>query len=100
MSEKEPVPYIVYEGEQVRTERNVKRLIIALVVAILLIFASNVIWLYAWMQFDYVGEVTHTIDVDAEDGVANYVGRDGDIVNGKDYSDDKIQTSSSAEEGR
>lgn len=43
------VPYIVYEGEQARNERTVKRLITALIVAIAVIFASNLAWLYAWM---------------------------------------------------
>ena len=95
-----PVPYIVYDEEQARNERNVKRLVIALLISICLIFASNLVWLYAWMSYDYVGKVTHTIDVDAKDGVANYVGHDGDIVNGKDHGNDDIQASSSAEEGR
>ena len=104
MDEKNNVPYIVYEGEQARNERHIKRLVIALVVAVLLIFASNVVWLYAWLQFDYVGEATVTKDVlvNAEDGVANYVGHNGDIVNGKypSNNEDDIQTGSSTEEGR
>lgn len=85
MEEKNSVPYIVYEGEQARNERNMKRLVIALVISICLIFASNVIWIYAWMSYDYSSEeITHTIDVDAKDGIANYIGNDGDIVNGAD----------------
>ena len=86
------VPYIVYEGEQARNERHIKRLVIALVISILLIFASNIIWIYAWLQYDYSSEeVTHTVDVDAKDGIANYIGNDGDIVNGADngYNSDK-----------
>jgi hypothetical protein len=80
----EPVPYIVHESAQARNERTVKRLVIALIVAIALIFASNAIWLYAWMQYDYTSEES-VVDVDANDGVANYIGNDGDIVNGADY---------------
>lgn len=81
----EPVPYIVHESAQARNERTVKRLVIALIVAIALIFASNAIWLYAWMRYDYTSEES-VVDVDANDGVANYIGNDGDIVNGADYS--------------
>ena len=39
----EPVPYIVHESAQARNERTVKRLVIALIIAIALIFASNAI---------------------------------------------------------
>ena len=36
------VPYIVFEGEQARHERTVRRLVIALLISIALIFVSNV----------------------------------------------------------
>ena len=95
------VPYIVYEGEQARAERHSKRLVTALVITILLLFGTNALWLCAWMQYDYVGEeVTTTrqiVDVDAKDGVANYVGRDGSIVNGTDsgcYYNNESETQS------
>lgn len=78
-SENKAVPYIVYESESARHERTVKRFIIALIVAFALLFASNVAWLYAWMQYDYSSE---EIVVDAQDGTANYIGHDGDINNG------------------
>ena len=78
------VPYVVHESTVARQERNVKRLWIALIVAMALIFASNAIWLYAWMQYDYSSE---EIIVDAEDnGNANYIGQDGNIYNGEDNS--------------
>lgn len=83
-SEIENVPYIVHESSMARAERQVKRVWIALIVAIALIFASNSVWLYALMQYDYSSE---QIIVDSEDGGnANYIGNDGDIVNGEDYS--------------
>lgn len=78
------VPFVVHESAMARNERTVKRLVIALIAAIALIFASNAIWLYAWMQYDYSNEGS-VVDVDANDGVANYIGNDGDIVNGADY---------------
>lgn len=76
----ESVPYIVHEGAMARNERTVKRLIIALVVSIALLFVSNASWLYAWVSYDYVSSVT----IDGKEGVANYIGNDGDIYNGKD----------------
>ena len=79
----ENVPYIVFEGELARQERHIKRLWIALIVAIAIIFVCNAIWLYVWNQYEYVSE---SVTVDAENGVANYVGNDGDIYNGQDYS--------------
>jgi hypothetical protein len=64
-------------------ERMVKRLWIALIICIALIFASNAAWLYCWMQYDYSSEET-IVDVNSDDGGnANYIGNDGDIVNGE-----------------
>jgi hypothetical protein len=39
-------------------ERMVKRMWIALIICIALIFASNACWIYAWMQYDYSSEET------------------------------------------
>ena len=69
------------------SERMVKRLWIALIVCICLIFASNAACLYAWMQYDYTSEEI-IVEQDAQDGGnANYIGNDGDIVNGLPESD-------------
>lgn len=92
-NEKMNVPYLVHEGIVVRFERINKRLVIALVLAILLMFASNALWLWAWMQYDYSGEdmttttITRTVDVDGKSGVASYIGGSGSIINGTDNSD-------------
>ena len=40
------VPYIVHEGVQVRLERTIKRLVCALILTILLLFASNALWVW------------------------------------------------------
>ena len=50
------VPYIVHESAMARSERNSKRLLIALVSCIIMLFASNAAWLYAWCQYDYSSE--------------------------------------------
>ena len=80
----ESVPYIVHESSMARMERQVKRGWIALIVAVCLLFASNAAWLYAWCQYDYSSE--EIITVDGKDGIANYIGNDGDIVNGESDS--------------
>lgn len=78
------VPYLIYEATQARNERTIKKLIIVVVIAIALMFISNAIWLYAWMQYDYISE---DVTVDSQDGGnANYIGNDGDIMNGTDTS--------------
>ena len=72
------VPYIVHEAAMARNERNVKRMIVAIVTAIALLFASNALWLWAWMQYDYASYEAITDD----GGDANIIGNDGDIYNG------------------
>lgn len=77
----ESVPYIVFEGELARAERHTRRLWIAVIITVVLLFASNLIWLLEWMSYDYVS--TETVTVDGQGGVANYIGNDGDIHNGE-----------------
>jgi hypothetical protein len=52
----ESVPYIVHESSMARMERQIKRLWIAVIVAVVLLFASSAIFTWAWMQYDYSGE--------------------------------------------
>lgn len=64
MAEKEfdtSVPYIVYEGSEARAERHIKRLIIALIVVVTMLFATNLTWLWVWRQYEVVDtEVTYS----------------------------------------
>lgn len=91
------IPYIVYEGEQTRHERTLKRIIIVLVLTIVLFFVSNVLWLKAWMSYDYVAEGdSDLVLVDGGTrGNANYVGADGSIVNGEGNSQEIFMESES-----
>lgn len=73
------VPYIVFEGEMVRLERIVKRLFVLVVILIVLLFGTNIYWI--WYENQFIDEVTVTQD--NTDGYNNYVGNDGDITNGK-----------------
>lgn len=78
----------MHESAEARHERMEKRLIVSIVLAVILLFVSNAIWLWAWMQFDYgTIEDTYSVDMDAGDGIATYVGEDGDISYGTDSSD-------------
>lgn len=74
------IPYIVFEGEMARHERIIKRLVVALIITVLLLFASNAIWLYTFGQFDIE---TETVTLDAAEGNASYIGNDGVINNGE-----------------
>lgn len=87
--EKLTVPYIVYEGEMARNERHMRRLTIALIVAIALMFVSNGLWLWAWNQYDYTSDTS--VSIDSGEGVANYIGNDGSIVNGTDRGQERAE---------
>ena len=72
------VPYIVHETTVARQERHIKRLWIALVVAIGMIFLTNAIWLWAWTSYDYSSEeITYT-----QDGQGTNIIGDSNQVNG------------------
>lgn len=73
------VPYIVFESEMVRLERIIKKLFVLIVVLIVLLFGTNIYWIWYESQFEEVVTVTQ----DNTDGYNNYVCNDGDITNGK-----------------
>lgn len=74
----ESVPYSVHELSIASAERQIKRLWIALIVAVCLLFASSAIFAYAWLQYNYE---SYEITSDG-DSNANYIGQDGNIYNG------------------
>lgn len=76
------VPYIAYESARTQSERTIKRLIIALIVAICLLFATNALWIWNISQYE-ISDSEVTVDTEGE-GNANYIGQDGDIYNGTD----------------
>ena len=82
MDEMKEIPYVAFEAAQARSERIIKRLIIALVVVTAMLFASNLFWLHEWTSFEY--DITgETINIDGDDGGnANFIGNDGSINNG------------------
>ena len=46
----ENVPYIVHEGDMARLERSNKRLLIALIAALIVMLLNNI----AWLVYDHV----------------------------------------------
>jgi hypothetical protein len=78
------VPYQVLKDFKDTSTATIKRLWILIVILVLLIVGSNMAWLYAWNSYDYVSE--EIVTVDGKDGIANYIGNDGDIVNGENSS--------------
>ena len=77
------VPYVVHESAMARAERQTKSLVWVVVLLIVLLVVSNGAWLWYENQFEVVEETTTTITQDNADGYNNYIGNDGDIVNGK-----------------
>ena len=79
------VPYVVHESAMARAERHTSALIWVIVLLIVLLDGSNGAWLWYENQFEVVEETTTetTVTQDNADGYNNYIGNDGDIVNGK-----------------
>ena len=47
------VPYVAYETTCARCDKLIKKSIIAIIISVFLLFASNIAWLIAWCQYDY-----------------------------------------------
>ena len=76
----EAVPYIVHESTMARAERGAKRLWTVIILLIVLLVGTNGAWLWYESQF----ETVETVEVTQEnaDGYNNYIGNDGDVING------------------
>lgn len=76
------VPYVVHEATVARQERHIKRLWIALIVAISMLFASFALFVWYESQFE-----TITYEQDGE-GINNVnYGEQGDLNNGAESED-------------
>lgn len=95
----DPVPYIVHESAMARNERTIKRLVIALIVTVVMLFACNAAWLCVWQLYDYTSDETvYTYQQDGE-GV-NIIGdRNGVDYNGSE-SDGSEAHSNEDSQGR
>ena len=77
----ENVPYLVHEMEMARSERTIKRLWITTLILIFLLVGTNAAWMYYESQWETVESWEITQENDG--GYNNYIGNDGDIVNGE-----------------
>lgn len=82
MDDKTQIPYIVYEAEMTRSERNFKRLWVVVIILISLLVTTNLCWLAYESQFETVEQTTE-VTQENSGGYNNYVGNDGDITNGE-----------------
>lgn len=70
------IPYFVHEGEMVRMERIVKRLWITVILLIVLLVATNTVWIIYENSFEEV-----VVTQENEDGYNSFIGEDGTIIN-------------------
>lgn len=82
MDDKTQIPYIVYEAEMTRSERNFKRLWVVVIILISLLVTTNLCWLAYESQFETVEQTTE-VTQENSGGYNNYVGNDSDITNGE-----------------
>ena len=95
IAEQPMIPYIAYESALARNERTAKRLIVSLIICILLLMISNLAWLYALSNFEYVDETSTTV---TQDGKGQNVYGDNNKVNdGAEDSSSKTQTNAKKE---
>lgn len=91
VSENVSVPYIVHESAMARSERHSKRLWIVILVLIGALIGTNLAWIVYENSFEDIVS-TEEIIVDAEEnGIANYIGQDGNIYNGEDNNKENNQ---------
>jgi len=74
---------IAFERMQSKEERDSHWKNIIIIILIVLLVATNAMWLVAWNQYDYVDD--YSVDMQADgDSNANYIGNNGDINNGSE----------------
>ena len=74
---KETVSYLVYESSQTRLDRVIHKLVVAVIIAVSLLFISNALWLWAWTH----GE--HTTTTVSQDGSGINIVGDENAVGGE-----------------
>ena len=84
----ENVPYSVHELSMASMERQIKRLWIAVIVAVALLFASGAIFTYAWLQYDYSSEET----IYQQDGEGTNIIGDSNEVDNYGVESDNSET--------
>lgn len=78
MENEKVVSQYFHEGTVAVMERTIRRLWILCIILVVLLVATNGLWIWYNSQFEYF-----TITQENEDGYNNYIGNDGDIINGE-----------------
>ena len=73
----ESVPLIAYESTMARMERTIKRLWVLLVVAIIMLVASNAVWVWHETQYE---DVVTSIEASQESESGNNYAVGGDLI--------------------
>ena len=81
------IPYIAFESALDKAERRERLHIFVIIFLITLLVLSNLAWIIAWNQFDYI-EDDYSVRVEGGSGVANCIGNDGDINNAANSSEE------------
>lgn len=85
----EQIPYIAFEAEMARMERIIRRLWALLLIAVLLLVASNVAWIEYERQFEGVTETTY--EAESEAGSNAVINGSGEVtINGASESNEKV----------
>ena len=85
----ESVPYIVHESSMARMERQIKRLWIALIVAIILAVIAPLTVHFGWLHYESQFE-TYEYTQDGEG--TNIIGDGNDVNNGAEIADQEEET--------
>ncbi len=74
------IPFAAHEAEVGRQDRQIKRMWIALIVAIGVMFFTNMAWIGAWTSYDYSSEEY----IYTQDGEGTNIIGDSNNVNGSE----------------
>jgi hypothetical protein len=85
----ESVPYIVHESSMARMERQIKRLWIALIVAIIVAVVAPLTVHFGWLHYESQFE-TYEYTQDGEG--TNIIGDGNDVDNGAEIADQEKET--------
>lgn len=85
------IPFVVYQATAARQERQIRRMWIVILFLICALIGTNIAWVVYENSFKDV-VTSEEIIVDAqENGIANYIGQDGNIYNGEDNNKESNQ---------
>ena len=74
------IPYSAYEFSLALSERHTKRIWIALIICIVMLFVSNIAWLYYESQFEYY-DATETTTYSQDGEGTNIIGDLNEVDN-------------------